>query len=147
MKIFIKTFIYRFDLDIFRGHVDGFGWSTKHHISAILWSISCIYFIMIFVNDNENDKISRDSKLVMLSVSFVLYCLIYLICFAGWTRLGSDMINGIQSRYFIPCLPLIYIGISNECIKLNVKNKYRLYTVLLTLVQILVVFTLIKSFY
>ena len=146
-KIFIKTIIYRLDLDLFRGFIDGFGWSTKYYISPILWIISSIYIIILFVNDDVKNNFSNIEKVFILSIGIIIYFLVYLICFVGWTRVGSDMINGIQSRYIIPCLPLLYMSLSNDFIIFNVKNKYKMYTILLSIIQLLVVFTLIKSFY
>lgn len=147
IKIFLKTLIYRFDLDIFRGHIDGFGWSTKHHVAPVLWTIASIYIIMIFTKDGSLKQLSKQNRIFVLVITVIVFCLIYLICFVGWTRQNTDMINGVQSRYFIPCMPLLYIGISNDFIMLNVKNKYKFYTILISIVQLLFVFTLIKSFY
>lgn len=146
-KVFIRTVIYRLDLDLFRGLIDGFGWSTKHYISPILWTISSIYIIMLFLDDEDEKKLKTLDRIILLFVSLVLFAIIYVVAFTEWTPVGFDMINGIQTRYFVPSLLMFYIATSNNFIKLNIKNRYRYYTILLGIVQLLVVFTLIKSFY
>ena len=57
------------------------------------------------------------------------------------------VIIGLQSRYFIPILPLFYIAISNNMLKLNVNNKYKFYTILLSIVQVLFAISILIGFY
>lgn len=146
-KIFFTTAIYRSDLDLFRGLLDGFGWSTKYHISPVLWTISSMYIIMLFLDNESKKELKILHRIILIFVSLVLFAIIYAVAFTEWTPIGFSMINGIQTRYFVPSLLMLYIAISNNFIKLNVKNKYRFYTILLSIIQLLVVFTLLKSFY
>ncbi len=144
IKVCIKTFILRCDLDLFRGLVDGFAWSTKYHYSIILWTISSIYIIMLFIGEENDLKIN--DRIILLLVFSSIFAMLYTVAYT-WTNYGTDVIIGLQSRYFIPILPLFYIAISNNMLKLNVKNKYKFYTILLSIVQVLFAISILIGFY
>ena len=142
-----KTLVKRFDLDLFRGLFDGFGWSTKYHYALILASIASIYIILIFVKDDDEGSIKLKDRIIMLVVFGIIFAMLYAISFTEWTPIGSSSIDGLQSRYFIPIVLLFYMAISNNLIKLNVKNKYRFYFILIGIVQLLSITSIIIGFY
>lgn len=144
IKVSLKTLFLRWDLDLFRGLLDGFAWSTKYHYSIILWTISSIYIIMLFIGEESNLKIK--DRIVLVLVFGMIFAMLYAVAYT-WTTYGGDVIIGLQSRYFIPILPLFYIAISNNMLKLNVKNKYRFYIILLSVVQFLFATSILIGFY
>ena len=146
VKMCFKTLIGRFELDMFRGLLDGFGWSTKYHYVFILGTIASIFIILIFTSDEDN-KIDKIDRIVMLGIFSIIFALLYAIAYTEWTPLTSSHILGLQSRYFIPIVLLFYISISNNLIKLNVKNKYRFYCILIGIVQLLSITSIVNGFY
>lgn len=142
-----KTLVKRFDLDLFRGLFDGFGWSTKYHYALILASIASIYIILIFVKDDDEGSIKLKDRIIMLIVFGIIFAMLYAISFTEWTPIGSSSIDGLQSRYFIPIVLLFYMAISNNIIKLNIKDKYRFYCILIAIVQLLSITSIVVGFY
>lgn len=145
-KICFKTFVSRFELDIFRGLIDGFGWSTKYHFGFILGTISSIFIVLLFAGF-EDIKIKKKERIIMLIVFAIILIMLYAIAFTEWTPITSNQILGLQSRYFIPITLLFYISISNNMLKLNVKNKYKFYYILLSIALLLSVISIQNGFY
>ena len=141
-----KTLIGRFELDIFRGLIDGFGWSNKYHFGPNLGIIASIFIILIFASAEEN-KIEKKDRIVLLVAFSVIFALLYAIAFTEWTPITSNHVLGLQSRYFIPIALLFYIAISNNVLKLNVKDKYRFYAILLSIAHLLSISSILFGFY
>lgn len=145
-KICIKTFVYRFAADSFCGLINGFGWSTKYQLEISLWTIGAIYIILLF-SDNEDCKdLKLKDRIVMLAVWAFICLILYGVAFL-WTNINADMVNGLQARYFIPILPLFYIAISNNFLKVNVKNKWSFYTILMFISHIMSILSILVTFY
>lgn len=145
--ICVKTFIARFELDTFSGLINGFGWSTKYHLDIALWTLAAIIIIIIFSDNEEVQYLNKKDRIVMLAVWGIIYLMLYGVAFTEWTSIQSTNITGLQSRYFIPILPLFYILISNCWIKLNISDKWKFYTILLFIAEILSNISVIVAFY
>ena len=102
---------------------------------------------LIFVNDNNEGNITLKERIIMLLIFGIIFAMLYAISFTEWTPIGSSSIDGLQSRYFIPIVLLFYIALSNNLIKLNVKNKYRFYFILICIVQLLSITSIVIGFY
>ena len=63
-------------------------------------------------------------------------CLIWTALYLSFTPVGSLVINGVQSRYFIPLILPLLIIINTNKIKTNF-NKERLYYVYIILLTII----------
>ena len=146
-KICFKTFVTRFVGDTFSNLIDSFGWSTKYQLEFSLWTVGAIYIIMVFIDNEEGVYLSKKDRIIMLSVFSIIYSIIYCAAFTEWTSITSDKINGIQSRYFIPILPLFYIAISNNFFKINIKDKWKLYSILVFVAHILTCISIVNAFY
>jgi len=72
---------------------------------------------------------------------------IYCSLLTGWTKPNATVIDGLQSRYFIPIIPLLLILISNNIIKINIKNENLIYVILFIISTLITTFTLIEGFY
>lgn len=146
-KICIKTFITRFAADSFCGLINGFGWSTKYQIELALWTIGAVYILFMFIDNEDSLSLKKKDRIIMLIVCAFIYLILYGVAFTEWTSILSDRINGLQSRYFIPILPLLYISISNNFFKTNLKDKWKLYIILMFIAQLLSVISILTSFY
>lgn len=80
------------------------------------WAIA-LYFILIgstFTrlrgNSDSGDYLSGYTRVYVLLVVFAIFMLINVLIFISWSRISFPVIEGIQSRYFIPALiPLIFV--------------------------------------
>ena len=146
-KICIKTFIARFPGDSFTKLIDGFGWSTKYQLEFSLWTVGAIYIILMFTDNEDSIKLNKRIRIIMLAICSIIYLILYGVAFTEWTSINLDKINGLQSRYFIPILPLFYIAISNNFFKANIKDKWKLYSILLFVAHILTCISILNAFY
>lgn len=142
-----NTIMNRLDLDLFRGLFDGFGWSTHWNNSLLLFICELIMILIILSEDRSNKKISVNYKIVFLMVALMIFGIIYASMLFTWTTTGLDSIDGLQPRYFIPVVLLIYILLQNKYIRIQVKNNYLIYSIGMIIVNIICLFTIIKGFY
>lgn len=147
IKVFFKTAASRFSLDIFRGLFDGFGVSTKWHYGLFLFVLISLYAILLFVNDENDKKLSIKERIIILLTAFINIALLYAVLFVGWTYKGASEIDGLQPRYFIPLAFIFYIGFSNNKISLNLKNKNMLYAYGVSVVYLVSFATILIGFY
>lgn len=147
-KICLKTFFKRFEADTFSGLINGFGWSTKYQLEISLWTFSAVSIIILFSDNEDSKDLRKKDRIIMIVVWAVIYLILYGVAFTEWTSIESGTINGLQARYFVPILPLFYIVISNNFITLeNIKDKWKFYTVLLFISEILSNISILIAFY
>lgn len=147
VKIFFSTALDRFSLDIFRGLFDGFGVSTQWHYGLFLFILTVIYAVLLFVNDENDKKLTKKERIIFLLTSFIIMLILYASLFIGWTYKGAKVIDGLQPRYFIPAAFIFYIGLSNSKIILNVKNKNMFYAYGVCIVYLISFATIFLGFY
>lgn len=143
----IETFKTRLDLDFFRGLVDGFGWSTVWANDLILFLSMSMLMLIVLCKDENNKKLTKKQFIVIL-ISFVIICaIVYGAMLFGWTIKGDTSIDGLQPRYFIPAIMLLYILLQSDFISIKVKNKNIFYSMIMILINILGLITIISGFY
>ena len=65
----------------------------------------------------------------------------------GWTEVGSFSIDGLQPRYFIPPVMLLYILLQNNYIVINFKNRELFYSISMIVINIIGLLTLLEKVY
>lgn len=146
-KICLKTFFLRFEADTFSGLIDGFGWSTKYQLELSLWTFAAIVILILFTDNTDSKFLNLKDRSILIIVWGIVYLILYGVAFTEWTSKSLDTINGLQARYFIPILPLFYIAISNSFLNLNVKDKWKFYTILLFIAELLSTMSILIAFY
>lgn len=142
-----RTFLKRFVSDTFSAQINSFGWSTKYQMEISLWIIAFVYIILLF-SDNEDTKcLNIKDRIIMFVVWAIVYLILYGVAFTEWTSIKEKIISGLQSRYFIPILPLFYCIIPNNFLKLNINNKWSFYTISMFIAQIFSCLSILISFY
>ena len=147
MKVYFATAFERMPLDIFRGLFDGFGVSTQWHSSLVMYVLIALYVLLIASSGNGEKQFNWKERTLMLILSFLMICIIYSAMFFGWTYFGAPTIDGLQPRYFIPPVILIYLAITNNAIKLDVKNKNIIYSFSMIAIYLLCFLTISLGFY
>lgn len=127
IAIYFRSFLIRLDQDIFRGYFNCFGYSTIT-LKTIPYLVTfAIYLVVLFTKEaeDEEEKLSIKERIVYTLIFVMLIGIIYTVAFSAWTKVGGRSILGVQSRYFIPLLPLIYFVIQDLGIKVNVSEKIK----------------------
>lgn len=149
-KIYFRTFTTRFQIDFICNLVNGFGWSTVWN-NALLGYVAQVVFIIFYITANT-DEVRKNNvplkKRIFFTVLLIMIVgLVYSSLLIGGTYKWSDVIQGLQSRYFIPAVLLFILIISNDKIKLNVKDRNKFYFSGIIIVYSIVFFTLIYNYY
>lgn len=67
-----------------------------------------------FVSDPSERVYPRGRERVLFAIVFVLVVLaVEMSMFVAWTPEGAPVIDGVQGRYFIPVLALVYLAVRN----------------------------------
>ena len=66
--------------------------------------------------------------------------------YVDWSTAQSNYVMGIQGRYFIPILPIFLLGISNNILKINIKNKRVKYFIMIISIYIISIIYSIYTF-
>lgn len=86
--------------------------------------IESILFISSFFVFPVN--ISKNKKVVALLIFIAFAVLMHVMFYINWTLPSASRIHGVQGRYFIPMLPLLFwvFAQNKNTVSTNVQNKY-----------------------
>ena len=116
----LKTFFYR-----------GFSYQLLFvgnfllDIPLPMWWIGLyvLSIIPVALLDKSQVTIARSQKIFSFSVFIVIFLLVCGFVYVSWTVVGQNLIDGIQGRYFIPILPLLFLILFKIRKFNNNKNK------------------------
>ncbi len=76
-----------------------------------IWWIGFYVFsiIPVALMDKSKVLISKNQKLISLFIFVIVFLLVCAFVYVSWTVVGQNIIDGIQGRYFIPILPLLFL--------------------------------------
>lgn len=127
IAVYFRSFLIRLDQDIFRGYFNCFGYSTVV-LKTIPYLVTFAMYIIILCTkeaEDEEKKLTILEKIVYTVIFVMLIGIIYTVAFSAWTKMGARSILGVQSRYFIPLLPLLYFVIQDIGLKISVPEKIK----------------------
>lgn len=127
LAVYFRSFLIRLDQDIFRGYFNCFGYSTVV-LKTIPYLLTFALYLIILCTkeaDDEEAKLTLPEKLVYTLIFVMLVGIIYTVAFSAWTKMGARSILGVQSRYFIPLLPLLYFVIQDMGLKIEIPKKIK----------------------
>ncbi|MBF0343387.1 MAG: DUF2142 domain-containing protein [Nitrospirae bacterium] len=121
-RTILNTFIRRhFYLDQLIGVL---GWLDTRMPTFILYSYFIVLVTTSFIEKDKHCVISKFKKVLIFSIMILTILLINTLAYLLWTPVGSESIDGIQGRYFIPIFPLAMLllynaKIANQCINIK----------------------------
>ncbi len=108
IQILINT-LFAFNLGMFPFIIVGvWGWPDM----PLPYWVYIIYFFALFaiaILDKNPIKITSIQKYIILGLFLFITLTIFLTEYVTWTSVGAPVILGVQSRYFIPILPLLFV--------------------------------------
>ena len=108
--------------DLLRGLLGGM---LAWHDVKINWSIILIFLIgLLLLTNVKGDKYEGGARprLIITIAAGVSIALIMMSMLLGVTPIGSDYIQGIQGRYFLPLAPMMFMITSNNMIVVQKKQ-------------------------
>lgn len=77
-------------------------------------------FISVIKREGEEVPLKGGQKWFMLLLVFLSACLVLASMLLGWTPKEMTYITGVQGRYFIPLLPLVFLTIFDKNLSIKV---------------------------
>ena len=83
---------------------------NKTFVPLILITLS----ILACINDEKmKNRFKVREIIIFIFVVLAVIALVFTSLFVQWTSYGSDKIDGVQGRYFLPIIPIAFILIGN----------------------------------
>ena len=123
--------------ELFGGKLE---WNEEITINIFPY-ILLIVSIFVCSRGEERDKISVFQKFVIIAIIILGIILIFSSMFLGWSNVNSQKIDGIQGRYFLPILPLIFLLCGKKF--LDTKDVSFVITNIILVMQIFVIIELV----
>lgn len=99
------------------------GWATIVKLYDIIPYGFFMLMLFISICDGKiKEKLSYKEILFFIIISAVVILLIFTSLFVQWTPIGATIIDGVQGRYFLPILILIFMCIAK--LRIKYEGKY-----------------------
>ena len=91
---------------------ESLGW-LNINTSYTLLTLYVVLIVVCFFKDNEDNNVllKKQSRIFLLVSMFLIIALIFTSLYIQWTAVASDVIYGIQGRYFLPIIPPLLIAL------------------------------------
>lgn len=103
------------------------GWVDIQIPEIIVW---CFLIVLLLSSlfDSERHRLSQKMVVTCGIITFIVGGLVLAAMLISYTYIGSDIINGVQGRYFLPVLPLAIclVQSKNIVIKRNIEKEIML---------------------
>ena len=101
---FIKTSPYTM-----AHYLGKFGWEENY---LPKWTIGLLLLTTIFLSlQKSNSELSNKAKITFQAIAFVMSVGLATTIYMIWVPVGNEYILGLAGRYFIPVLPLVWLGL------------------------------------
>lgn len=115
LKILLNNFIVNGDYYIYSSIGDYMGWLSIRAPAHYSIMYILLLIISIFVENNE-DTLKISEKVGVIALTIIMGILVVTGLYIEWTRVGENIVAGVQGRYF---LPISILGMLALCLKKN----------------------------
>ena len=125
LKILARTFWRQGDDYLLHVLGGSLGW-LQGNLVASRREIVVLFLLAVFgfVSDPSDKAFPKGRERVLFAVVFALVLFaLEMSMFVGWTPEGNPCIEGVQGRYFIPVLPLVYLAVRNSSLAVRKDMK------------------------
>ena len=129
---YIKTFFGRY-----------LGWLNINVNQYVTWVYAILLISSPYINVGyETDFLSKKEKIFFLimtaSLLFIVICSMWLF----WTPIGTSPVSGIQGRYFIPFMLMLFLVLASK----NKKIKFEHYDIIVSVLIVILNLSVLLSF-
>lgn len=120
-KMLFNTICYKTDFYIksITGH---FGWFQIEAPWFITIPVLMVVVLAFMRKEGEPEAENTLAKLYSLGLFIVVFIAVEFLLLLDHTTMGSTFIEGVQGRYFIPALPLLFLVLRNNMIQVDRKT-------------------------
>lgn len=98
------------------------GWDEMIKLYSIVPITFLILLAFVSITDKDIKNVfNKYQKVIIILVILAVICLIFTSLYIQWTSVDSNIIEGIQGRYFIPIMPLVLLILGGS---LKIYNNY-----------------------
>lgn len=99
------------------------GW-VEIEVPEIVFLVCVILLLLSIWSENKNIQIHFQEKCIYGLIAGGIFLLVLLAMLLDYTYIGSEIILGVQGRYFLPILPIMMIMLQTKKIELhgNINN-------------------------
>lgn len=88
------------------------GWGGFVKLNFVVpFGLFMLYLISAICDNTIKNKFSKFQNVILFLISASICVLIFTSLYVQWTYIGNEVILGVQGRYFIPFIPLVFIYI------------------------------------
>lgn len=92
-------------------------------VSQNLNTLFLIFLVLVGITDNQGNVLKTKYKISMLILNICIYALIWIALYLSFTPVGSESINGVQNRYFVPLIFPLLVCVQSQRIKNKINEK------------------------
>lgn len=140
--VFINTLIVKSEyfLDTMVGQL--LGWFDISISSFIITGFVLVFVLELF-RPVEKYKIEVKERVCCIAIAVVVSCAVIAAMWLSWTPISYAAIEGVQGRYFMPIIPLVYLAVANQK-KIQIKSSAAMNMVLVCMLNIYAVLDILK---
>lgn len=123
-KALFLTIIYTLHYNLFnylREIIGVLGWLV-YPLNNLFIIIYYIIFILLILSNKSN--LDKNKRIFNLITMLILIGGIFMALYVDWTPYHTYVINGVQGRYFLPLLPIIFINLFPKKEKLKIDKNF-----------------------
>lgn len=145
IRVLVKTFSISgsYYLLSFVGNTLGYANILIPDIYIILMTI--LLFLLPFFEEN-NKSLLKWQKIITLLIFIILVLLVITGLYLTWSPLKFDKVAGVQGRYFIPIMILIFLTLIKANNNVKIKNLNIKYFCTFFILNIIVIYFIINNF-
>lgn len=129
----IKEFINSF---VGSGAIGSFAYIGN--ISSNLYLMYLILIVVVSLIDSSNLSINKFHKLLFMLVILGVVLLIWTALYLSFTPIGSNIIDGVQPRYFLPLLFPLLVCLGSSKFKVKISDK--IYNFIVLGIPVIIIF-------
>ena len=104
-----------------------------------------LFFFSLFL-EKEKQSLERTTKLYALIVGVILSFCVFGVEYLTWSGIGSDLVDGVQGRYFLPFFILLMFCLKRKPRTRNLKYVQEISVLCLLVIEISDIFILCTSY-
>lgn len=113
------TYFHFFENFLGSGNMINFAYTVNNDLLIPLYGVYLVFIcFVLFTSKSPNIKFNKLFRLLFMIELIGIWILICTALYLSFTPVGSNSINGVQTRYFVPLLPMIlYLLIPKKNLK------------------------------
>lgn len=107
---------------------------------------SILLLILIFIVFDNDKRIKLDLKIMSFIIIGIVSMLVFTGLYLTWTNISDNVIAGVQGRYFIPIVFLVFLIFNFDYLKLEIDLNNKIILLILSMFHINILNTIFNNY-